>query len=86
MAVTRLVLDIDASFALEVLLPSSEKCRLEAFGMLAAIAAGDLEARVPWVFFAELAQVVTKSVRAKRVDVDVDAGAVFLARIDAIGL
>lgn len=82
MAAERLVLD--ASYALEAILPSSEKWRREALEMIAAIAAHDVEAHVPWVFFAELANVVTRSVRGRRVDDR--AAADFLREIDVLSL
>ena len=82
MAAERLVLD--ASYALEAILPSSEKWRQEALEMIAAIAVHDIEAHVPWVFFAELAHVVTRSVRGRRVDSRVAAD--FLLEVDVLSL
>ena len=82
MAAERLVLD--ASFALEALLPSSEKWRRDAVNMIAAIAAHDIEACVPWIFFAELAHVVTRSVRGRKVDGRVAAD--FLREVDVLSL
>ena len=75
---------LDASFVLEAILPTSEKWRFEAVDMIAAIAAHDIEAHVPWVFFAELANVVTRSVRGRRVDGGVAAD--FLLEVDALSL
>ena len=82
MAAERLV--FGASYALEALLPSVEKWRQEALERVAAIAAHDIEAHVPWVFFAELANVITRSVRGRRVDGRVAAD--FLREIDVLSL
>ena len=75
---------LDASFVLEAILPTSEKWRFEAIDMIAAIAAHDIEAHVPWIFFAELANIVTRSVRGRRVDSRIAAD--FLLEVDALSL
>lgn len=82
MAGERLVLD--SGFVLEAVLASSEKWRREAVEMIEAIAVRDVDARVLWLFFAELAQVVTRNVRGRRLDRD--EGQAFLAQIDALAL
>ena len=82
MASERLVLD--ASFALEAILPTTTVWQSEAFDLFDRIASQDLEARVPLLFFAEVAAVVTRKVRARRLDAD-DA-AEFLRQLDTLGL
>ncbi len=82
MATDRLVLD--SSFALEAILPTSEKWRREAVDLIEAIATRDIDARVPWLFFAELANVVTRRVRSRNLDSESAMG--FLERIDSLAL
>lgn len=82
MATERLVLD--ASFALEAILPTSAAWQSEAFDLFDRIASQDVEARVPLLFFAEVAAVITRKVRARRLD-DAEA-AEFLMQLDALGL
>lgn len=82
MATERLVLD--ASFALEAILPTSAAWQSEAFDLFDRIASQDVEARVPLLFFAEVAAVVTRKVRGRRLD-DAEA-AEFLLQLDALGL
>ena len=82
MAASQLVLD--ASYTLEAILPSSEKWRSEAVEVIEAIAAGEVEARVPWIFFAELAYVATSRMRGRQLDAAAALG--FLRRIDSLGL
>jgi predicted nucleic acid-binding protein len=82
MASERLV--VDASFVIEALLPTSSEWQSEAFDLLDRIATRDIDARVPWIFFAELAAVVTKKTRSRRLDPQ-DASD-FLERIDALGM
>ena len=82
MASERLVLD--ASYVLEAILPTSGTWQFEAFDSMDRIASGDIEAHVPWVFFAEVAATVTRKTRGGRVDPQ-DALA-FLLQVDALGL
>lgn len=82
MATERLVLD--ASFALEAILPTSAAWQAEVFDLFDRIASQDVEARVPLLFFAEVAAVVTRKVRARQLD-DAEA-AEFLLQVDALGL
>ena len=82
MAVERLVLD--ASYALEVVLPSFKAWHSDALDLLEAIAEREVDARVPWVFFAELAYVVTKRVRGG--SIDAEEGDDFLRRIDSLAM
>ena len=80
----RLVLD--ASGALEAILPSSRQTQTQAFDLLAAIGQRDIGAHVPWVFFAELAYVVTKAVRMRAPRLTAGEAGDFLGRVDALGL
>lgn len=82
MASERVVLD--ASAALEAMLPSSEASRAAAVELLERIGSGDIDARVPWVFFAEVAYVVTKKRRAKVLSKEEAED--FLLQIDGLGL
>lgn len=82
MASEQLVLD--ASYVLEVILPTSSMWQLDAFDLMDRIAGGEVEARVPWVFFAEVAATVTRKTRGGRIDAQ-DA-LDFLQRVDALGL
>jgi len=82
MAGERLV--IDANYALESLLPTSESWRIESVELIESIAAGETDVCVPWLFFAEVANVVTKKVRRRIIDTD--SAELFLARLDGLGL
>lgn len=75
---------LDASFALEAILPTSKAWQSEAFDVIERIASQDIDARVPLLFFAEVAAVIARKVRARRLDAD-DAEA-FLLQLDALGL
>ena len=80
MASERLVLD--ASYVLEAILPTSSEWQLEAFNLMDRIADRDVDARVPWLFFAEVAGTVTRKTRGHRIDPH-DA-LEFLERIDSL--
>jgi len=82
MASDRLVLD--ASYVLEAIVPTSAQWQDEALDMLDRIGSGDVDARVPWVFFAEVASFVTRRVRGRRLDIEYARD--FLARIDGLGM
>lgn len=82
MATERLV--VDSNYVLEAVLPTTEKWRREAVDLVERIASRDIDARVPWIFFAELTSVVTRRVRGRQLDPD-DALA-FLDRIDSLGM
>lgn len=82
MASERLVLD--ASFAIEALAPTTALWQRQAFDLIDRIASRDVEASVPWLFYVELAAVITKRVRGRRTDAT--DGADFLAMVDGLGL
>ena len=82
MASDRLVLD--ASFALESVLPTSAAWQREAWALLDQLASEDLEAAVPWLFYAEIAAACAKRVRSGILDAG-DA-ADFIEQIDALPL
>ena len=82
MASERLV--IDASYVLEAILPTSRQWQSEAFDLMDRIATRDIDARVPWIFFAEVASVVTRAARGKRIDLQ-DA-VEFMQRVDSLGM
>lgn len=82
MASERLVLD--ASYVIEAILPTSKGWQIEAFDMMDRIAERDVDARVPWIFFAEVAALVTRKVRARRLAAD--DGREFLERVDALAM
>lgn len=82
MASERLV--VDASYLIEAIAPTSAQWQTDAFDLIDRIASGDVEARVPWLFFAEVAQVVTKRVRGRRTDPS-DARD-FLQTLDGLGM
>lgn len=82
MASERVVLD--ASAAIEAILPGSEASRVAAVELLERIGSGDIEARVPWVFFAEVAHVITKKRRARVLTKEEAED--FLLQIDGLGL
>lgn len=77
---------LDASYALEAVLPSSLQKQLEAFRLLEAIGRRDVVAHVPWVFFVELAYVATKAARAQVPRLTTADAARFLGQMDALGL
>ena len=82
MASDRLVLD--ASYALEAILPTSSQWQLEALALIDRIAGGDVDAQVPWIFFAEVAATVTRKTRGRQLDVQ--RARVFLETIDTLSL
>jgi predicted nucleic acid-binding protein len=68
MAAERLV--IDSGFLLESILPTRREWKHDADRLLEAMASGDVQAVVPWVFFYELASVCARKVRARRLDAE----------------
>ena len=66
MANSRVVLD--ASFALEAVLPTSAQWQHESWDLFERIASGTADAAVPWIFFAEIAAACARRVRARAMD------------------
>ena len=84
MASERLILD--SGFALEAILPTKEAWRVEAVELIQRIADRDVDARVPWIFFAECAAVCTRKIRDSKVRLDKRIAAEFLEQIDGLGM
>lgn len=82
MANNRVVLD--ASFALEAVLPTSAQWQHESWNLFEHIATGDTDAAVPWIFFAEVAATCARKVRARTMD-PIDA-ADFIEQLDSLPL
>lgn len=75
---------LDASFALEAVLPTPAQWQHESWDLFDRIASGDTDAAVPWIFFAEIAAVCTRKVRARVMDA-ADA-ADYIEQLDSLPL
>lgn len=59
---------VDSGFILEAILPTSKHSQEQAQHLIEKLQNGDIEAVVPWLFYAEIAAVCAKRVRARRLD------------------
>lgn len=82
MASERLVLD--ASFAIESVVPTTAAWQRDAWELFERIAARDAEAAVPWLFYPEVSAACARRVRGGKLDAD-DA-ADFIEQIDRLPL
>lgn len=59
---------VDSGFILEAILPTNKQQQEQAQHLIEKLQNGDIEAVVPWLFYAEIAAVCAKRVRARRLD------------------
>lgn len=59
---------VDSGFILEAILPTNKEQQEQAQRLIEKLQDGEIEAVVPWLFYAEIAAVCAKRVRARRLD------------------
>lgn len=75
---------LDSSFALELVLPTHASWQAEVLTLFDRATAGDVELMIPMIFFAEVAQVLTRRVRGSRNHLPRDEAETFIAGLERV--